>query len=558
MKRKVRFLLFAITCFCSTSTLAQDQAAIDRLRVAHAQYYTPTASGLQSFRCEATIDWKAMLTRLGGAAIPDDDPLLKYLQTVHLSVVDQLRDKGSLEWSDAGAPPEAKGQAVKQMREGLQQMMGGFFQSWNVYMNGGMVPLPDQTVDVTTEGVRTHLHGVSANSKFDEDFDENMLLTQVIAETPDIKVVAVPTYVRTDDGLVVSVVKSILNQPPSAPPVEVTFRVEYSKVGLFQIPSHVVYDVRNVGVVELGFSACQVSLADAMQKPIAEEPTIVLASSSPAATAFTPLDRWKAAVLSGDRAAIKAFYASDPTAFAQTPQGRIADAAAEESDFWSRLAAGGLTEIVPKILEQKSPRPGVTSLVLRIELKFQSKGQSHQSVVSAAQVWAGQGDDWLIAVTQRSDAEPLPTMRSPEPKIPNTHLYPDADEAHKDLNAALAAAKADHKRVLVIFGANWCYDCHVLDTAMHSEPLAAIVGDNYHVVHINIEEGKSNSDLADRFQIPLDQGVPSLAVIDGSGQLITSQKKGEFESAEKIGIGDVRAFLEKWKPPSAPSPAPKT
>lgn len=264
---------------------------------------------------------------------------------------------------------------------------------------------------------------------------------------------------------------------------------------------------------------------------------------------FAPLDRWKAAVLTGDKAAIKAFYVNDPRAFAQTPQGKITDAAAEESDFWSRLAPVGLWEIVPKILEQNSPQQGVTSLVLRIELKFQSKGESHQSVVSCAQIWVGQADDWRIFVTQRSDAEPLPGMRLPEPKIPNTHLYPEAEQAHKDLDAALAAAKVDNKRVLVIFGANWCYDCHVLDTAMHSEQLAALVADNYHVVHVNIEDGKSNSDLADRFQVPLDKGIPSLAVIDGSGKLITSQKQGEFESAAKIGIEDVSAFLNHWKPP---------
>lgn len=281
-------------------------------------------------------------------------------------------------------------------------------------------------------------------------------------------------------------------------------------------------------------------------------------SPSPTGAAFAPLDRWKAAVLTGDKAAIKAFYVSDPRAFAQTPQGKIADAAGAESDFWSRLAPAGLREIVPKILEQNSPQPGVTSLVLRIELKFQSKDKSNRSVVSAAQVWVGQDDDWHIIVTQRSDAEPLPGMRLPEPKIPNTHLYPGAEEAHKDLDAALAAAQVDHKRVLVIFGANWCYDCHVLDTAMHSEQLAALVAENYHVVDINIEDGKSNSDLADRFQVPLDKGVPSLAVIDGSGQLITSQKQGEFESAAKIGIEDISAFLNHWKPPLPRNPLPKS
>jgi thioredoxin 1 len=282
------------------------------------------------------------------------------------------------------------------------------------------------------------------------------------------------------------------------------------------------------------------------------------ASPSQPADAFAPLDRWKAAVLTGDKAAIKAFYVNDPRAFAQTPQGKIADAAAEESDFWSRLAPVGLREIVPKILEQNSPQRGVTSLVLRIELKFQSKGESHQSVVSCAQVWVGQDDDWHIFVTQRSDAEPLPGMRLPEPKIPNTHLYPEAEQAHKDLDAALAAANLDNKRVLVIFGANWCYDCHVLDTAMHSEQLSALVADNYHVVHINIEDGKSNSDLAERFQVPLNKGIPSLAVIDGSGKLITSQKQGEFESAAKIGIEDISAFLNHWKPPLSRNPPPKS
>jgi thioredoxin 1 len=282
------------------------------------------------------------------------------------------------------------------------------------------------------------------------------------------------------------------------------------------------------------------------------------ASRLPGGTPFAPLDRWKAAVLRGDKAAIKAFYVSDPRAFAQTPQGKITDAGSEEADFWSRLAPAGLSQIVPKILEQSSPQPGVTSLVLRIELKFQSTGAPRQSVVSAAQLWVGQDDDWHIFVTQRSDAEPLPVMRLPQPDVPNAHLYPEAQEAHKDFEAALAAARVDHKRVLVVFGANWCYDCHVLDTAMRGDELASLVVDSYHVVHINIADGKSNSDLADRFQVPLNKGIPSLAVVDSSGDLVTSQKQGEFESAAKIGIEDVRQFLDHWKPPLSRNSLPKS
>jgi hypothetical protein len=147
-------------------------------------------------------------------------------------------------------------------------MVGGFFQSWNGFMNGSMVPFPDKSVEVTTTEAGVHLHGTSTSLKPDEDFDKNMLLTQVVVDTPTMKAVAMPTYVRTNDGLVVSAVASQINQPPSAPPIEVTFRVEYAKVESFQIPLHLVYDVMNVGVIEIGFNTCVVSVLGSAEKSL--------------------------------------------------------------------------------------------------------------------------------------------------------------------------------------------------------------------------------------------------------------------------------------------------
>lgn len=266
MNRKVIYALFLASFLLCTQTRAQDKSARDRLFAAHAQYYTPTASDLKSFRCEATIDWKAMLTRLSGTEIRADNPVLKYLQTVNLFVVDQFKGKGSLEWNDTSVPPDGKEAAVKQMRDGLQTMVGGFFQSWNAYMNGSMVPLPDNRVEVAAAGDGVHLHATPNNANFDEDFDKDMLLTQAVVENSQLRVVAIPTYLRTGDGLVVSTVSSRVNQPPSAAPIDVTFRVEYAKVGSFQIPSHVAYDIKNVGVIEIAFNACEVSVADSAQK----------------------------------------------------------------------------------------------------------------------------------------------------------------------------------------------------------------------------------------------------------------------------------------------------
>ena len=265
---------------------------------------------------------------------------------------------------------------------------------------------------------------------------------------------------------------------------------------------------------------------------------------------FEPLERWKAAVLAGDQAALRALYISGSGAFAQTPDGRSDDPAAEESAFWSGLKAQGLVGINPKVLQEQAT-PDTMRLVLRVELTFRPGSPLEKGLVSANQVWVLRGGEWRIIVTGRSEVRPLPKIQLPQPSKPNTSLYPAPGEAAAELKAALAAAKADHKRVLVIFGANWCYDCHVLDTTLRSPKVAPLVAANYHVLHINIgDDGDRNGDLAERFQVPLKKGIPGLAVLDGTGQLITSQKNGEFESAARIGMSDVTGFLERWKPGS--------
>src|ERR1700759_1101646 len=40
--------------------------------------------------------------------------------------------------------------------------------------------------------------------------------------------------------------------------------------------------------------------------------------------------------------------------------------------------------------------------------------------------------------------------------VPHAHIYPDVQAAHTDIQAALAKARAEHKRVLVDFGGDWC------------------------------------------------------------------------------------------------------
>jgi thioredoxin 1 len=134
----------------------------------------------------------------------------------------------------------------------------------------------------------------------------------------------------------------------------------------------------------------------------------------------------------------------------------------------------------------------------------------------------------------------------------NPKLYdPDAN-AKAEVAKAVREAGREHKRILLVFGANWCPDCHALDYRFHQEPTKTLVDNNFIVVHVDTGEGEGryakNVDLADQYQIPLKKGIPAIAVLSEHGRLLSSQKDGQFSSARQLDPQQIVEFLNQWKP----------
>jgi thiol:disulfide interchange protein len=135
---------------------------------------------------------------------------------------------------------------------------------------------------------------------------------------------------------------------------------------------------------------------------------------------------------------------------------------------------------------------------------------------------------------------------------PTPNLYHDDADAKKEIAAALKTTSLTKKRVLLIFGANWCYDCHVLDQALHQGEAAQILSDSFLLVHVDIGEGEKNPELVKLYKIPLDRGVPAVAILDGDGRLLYSSGQGEFEAARRMTKKDLIAFLKHWQAKDRP------
>jgi thiol:disulfide interchange protein len=127
-------------------------------------------------------------------------------------------------------------------------------------------------------------------------------------------------------------------------------------------------------------------------------------------------------------------------------------------------------------------------------------------------------------------------------------IYPDPGQAKADVAAALKTAAATHKRILLDFGGNWCGDCQVLDIYFHDPANRPILDANFVLVHINIGMTDANLELAKKYEVPLDKGVPALAVLSENGKLLYSQKGGEFEAMRRMQSSSVTSFLVQWKP----------
>ena len=251
------------------------------------------------------------------------------------------------------------------------------------------------------------------------------------------------------------------------------------------------------------------------------------------ASAFAPLDQWKTAVLAGDAAGLSSLYSTNPALQVAIGQG-TSDATGETS-FWVGLKA---RKIDLQINQKTSPQPGVQAVVFQAEVQ----SGSETLYVTVGQAWQQQGDSWRLVMVKHTDPTHLQ-----QPPNADKNIYPDNVDARKEIKEAEELAAKDHKRVLLVFGANWCYDCHVLDLAFHRADFASTMA-GYDVVHIDIgTDGKKNADLARQFQVPLEKGVPALAVIESDGKLVVSQKNGEFENARAMTPQALLEFLNKWK-----------
>jgi ketosteroid isomerase-like protein len=256
-------------------------------------------------------------------------------------------------------------------------------------------------------------------------------------------------------------------------------------------------------------------------------------------SAVLQVDNWRKAVLAGDSTILKSMYADNPRIFApgQTPS-NVKSAV----DYWTSWKTRGLKALSVEVNGQQEPQPGFHVLAIQLTLTVSENGATKKYYVKMGQGYVEKGATWKIAAEQR-DAETR--LKGPAAR---KDLYPAGANAQQEIAEALQTAAKTRKRVMLVFGGNWCYDCHILDEAFHTPEISPTLNKYFVVVHVDVGEYNKNLELAKKYEVPLERGVPAAAILESDGKLLVSQKNQEFEKARSLAPEDILAFLNKWKP----------
>ena len=115
------------------------------------------------------------------------------------------------------------------------------------------------------------------------------------------------------------------------------------------------------------------------------------------------------------------------------------------------------------------------------------------------------------------------------------------------VDAALAQARAEDKRLLLVLGANWCHDSRGLAHHFEDTELAATLEQSFVTRFIDVDWRNENQDVAARFGITALYATPTVLIVDPEEEvLLNREARNDWSSAASTPVEEARAWFAKW------------
>ena len=123
--------------------------------------------------------------------------------------------------------------------------------------------------------------------------------------------------------------------------------------------------------------------------------------------------------------------------------------------------------------------------------------------------------------------------------------YDETADAKAEIKQALTEAATNQMSVIVVFGANWCGDCQMLNIAMKKGASAPLLAKDFKIVKVSVGHFDKNLDVAKVYGVPLEKGIPAVAIISSKNEVLYVTRDGELADARKMGDTGIYDFFKR-------------
>jgi thiol-disulfide isomerase/thioredoxin len=148
----------------------------------------------------------------------------------------------------------------------------------------------------------------------------------------------------------------------------------------------------------------------------------------------------------------------------------------------------------------------------------------------------------IMAAGLPGGAPALPPGQAAPVQVP----YDTRADAHAQVDAAFASARATGRKVLLDFGGNWCPDCRMLAGVLAVPAVKTWADQHFVTVMIDIGRRDRNVDIAQKYGVSI-KGVPAVGVVTADGKLLNPGRVNDLADARSWSQQAVVDLLASWQ-----------
>ncbi len=174
------------------------------LAKARAAYYSEPREGMARFRASLVPDWRQLLQEQ--KLTPEMlDKAVARLQAIRFTLVLDARGVPTIQHETLNPTSAQEAEALKQIYEGMEQMVTGFFQTWAVFMVSPPLPDPGTAVQIERVGAwQVVRYREGDDTRIEVTLGQDFAASEVRVLAKTFTSTIHPSFVKSPKGLVLT------------------------------------------------------------------------------------------------------------------------------------------------------------------------------------------------------------------------------------------------------------------------------------------------------------------------------------------------------------------